>query len=658
MQNRSLPSDVHGELRSALPMTAERRRGVLVVLALSLAAAAAYSSACSDVFVGYNALRSIRDNEDIRSLSPLSRAMSLHLTGEQALADGGTFVRRPVLSLSFALNQAILGNRAGSYVLVNILIHFAAALLLFALTRRTLRAAGWREGDGLGAGNVAFAVALLWLVHPLQTQSVTYFVQRAESLMGLFFLLALYAGARAFATDGSLWKTIAVAACALGVATKEVMATAPLVLYLYDATFVSESFSAPLRRRPVFYALLAATWLIPATLVAATMDDVRIDFRPGRTLPYLLAQPGVILHYLKLSFWPDALFLYVNTQLFSIDPGTTSAVRILAPFAAIAGLLGASLWGIRKKRWYGFVGGTFFLILAPTSTIVATNDTIQEHRMYLPLAAVISLTVIAGAAGLRAIGGSAARRIGATALCVAALALGGRTWVRNRDYHDELRPYHPADLSMAQGILARYAFFRGDAALAQDHYRRILALPPSGFGVGAPERRFHPARVHNDFGNLLVERGALDEARTHFSTAVALLPSFAPAHNNLGVLQLMSNELDGAAASLERAIGLERGAPEARNNLGLLMVRRGDRDAAERELDAGLRITPGYEAIQRNRGALRGLSGAGATARLEPVVPHWLDDPWLLLRIAAPSGSPGAPDPAVRPSGQRTAREP
>ncbi len=141
----------------------------------------------------YDDLGSIRHNQYINNLWNPIEAMSLPL-----INSGETVARRPVLSVSFALNRAVLGAEPWGYHLINLAIHIAAALLLFGIVRRTLCLEQYRERYGTKSLGLALFIAVIWLVHPLQTESVTYIVQRAESLMGMLFLLTLYCSVRGF----------------------------------------------------------------------------------------------------------------------------------------------------------------------------------------------------------------------------------------------------------------------------------------------------------------------------------------------------------------------------------------------------------------------------------------------------------------------------
>ena len=361
-------------------------RGWLAVAVILLAGIAVYWNSFDGVFV-YDDFGSVRDNPFIRRLWPLTDAMSI------PKADGGeTVARRPILSLSFALNFAISQRETWSYHLVNLIVHLAAGLLLFGIVRRTLCLERLRRYGEDRSVVVAFAVALLWTVHPLQTESVTYIVQRAESLMGMLYLLTVYASLRAFSSPRPHpWMALAIVACALGMGVKEVMITAPLIVFLFDGIFVSDSYEQAWQRRKGFYLDLAATWAVVLLMVVFIGGKgASEDFVERSPLAYAATQPGVILYYLWLTFWPWEQAMDYNWPL------ANSALDVILPGIVIVGLLGVTGWGLYRRRWYGFVGAWFFVILGPSSSFAALGQTLQEHRMYLSLAAVILLLVLGG----------------------------------------------------------------------------------------------------------------------------------------------------------------------------------------------------------------------------------------------------------------------
>ena len=288
---------------------------------IAVAALAAYYPSFGVPFLLDDA-SSISGNPTIRHLWPLTDALSPPHGG------GLTVEGRPVLNLSLALNVAISGSAVWSYHAVNLAIHVAAGLTLFGIVRRTFSAAS-RD-----AFLFALTTALLWTLHPLQTESVTYIIQRAESLMGLFFLLTLYGFIRGISSPRPVWALgFSVGTCLLGMATKEVMVAAPLVVLLYDATFVTGGFGAALRARRGYYAALAATWVLLARLVVAAGDrGGTIGALTGVAWwEFALTQSRAVIHYAKLAVLPSPLIF---------DYGSDFVLHALsvAPHVALHGL--------------------------------------------------------------------------------------------------------------------------------------------------------------------------------------------------------------------------------------------------------------------------------------------------------------------------------
>jgi len=175
---------------------------------------------------------------------------------------------RPLVQFTFALNYAIGGLKPWGYHAVNIAIHILAGLTLFGIIRRTLELEWLRHKFKFSGSYLAFSIALLWVVHPLQIQSVTYIIQRGESMMGLFYLLTLYCLIRgATGENGRLWYVTGITTCMLGMASKPVMVTAPVVILIFDRLFLSQTLREVMRRRWIFYLGLAASWIILAILL-------------------------------------------------------------------------------------------------------------------------------------------------------------------------------------------------------------------------------------------------------------------------------------------------------------------------------------------------------------------------------------------------------
>ncbi|HSY54782.1 MAG TPA: hypothetical protein VK785_10065, partial [Opitutaceae bacterium] len=185
-----------------------------------------------------------------------------------------------MLNFTFALNYALGDLNVRGYHWFNLLIHTLAGLTLFGIVRRTLLRQGYGGQAlvrpalsgrfGADAVPLALAVAVIWVVHPIQTEAVTYVSQRAESLMGLFYLLTVYCFIRGASATGErrdsqvirplsscLWLLASVLSCFLGTLSKETIVTAPVMVLLYDRTFVAGSFREAWRLRWRYYSGLA-----------------------------------------------------------------------------------------------------------------------------------------------------------------------------------------------------------------------------------------------------------------------------------------------------------------------------------------------------------------------------------------------------------------
>lgn len=149
------------------------------LLVIIMAGLLAFSNNYSGEFI-YDDFDTIVDNPEIKTFSPLwSPLWITHMTPISG---------RPVIALTFALNYAASGMDVFGYHLVNNIIHLLAGLTLFGVIRATLLLPRFAAKYGDRANGFALAIALLWLVHPLQTEAVDYITQRTETLAGLFYL--------------------------------------------------------------------------------------------------------------------------------------------------------------------------------------------------------------------------------------------------------------------------------------------------------------------------------------------------------------------------------------------------------------------------------------------------------------------------------------
>jgi len=535
----------------------------------------------------------ILDNAGIRRLWPL---WSAFWPESKVTAVSG----RPVANFSVALNFALSGTQVWSYHALNLLIHVFAGLTLYGVVRRTLQLPPLAARFGRDARPLALAVALLWTLHPLQTEAVTYIIQRVESLMGLFFLLTLYAFIRATqAPRPRCWQAAAVAACLLGMGTKEVMVTAPVLVLLYDRTFVGGTFREAWRRRRWLHLSLAATWLPLAGLVASTGWDrggaAGFDVGVAPTA-YWLTQFEAVTRYLRLSVWPYPQIFDYGTFWVHGAGQVVSYALIVIPLAV------AAVWALARAPAAGFVGAWFFGILAVTSLVPGTIQMIVEHRMYLPLASVLVSVVLVLYAALG--------RRSWPVFAALALALGLLTARRNADYRSELDLWSDTVAKRPDSPRARNGL-----AFALDHAGRV----PEAIAQFAAALQLAPANaeLHDNLGVTLARAGRAAEAIAQFETAVRLRPDFYVARSNLGNALLQSGDAAGAIRQYEEAVRLRPDYADGEYNLGRALAQTGRTTAAVGHYQTAIRLRPDFAPAHFNFADLLARLGRTAEAIAE-----------------------------------------
>lgn len=564
----------------------ERKRFLLAAGALVLVVAAAYARSFHGPFV-FDDLTSIPENPNIRQLWPLTKAMS---PPPQLGALGG----RPLPSLSFAVNYALGGLDVRGYHAVNLLLHLASVLLVWRVVARSLQSpalAGRYGGEA-----AAFAVALLWGVHPLLSEPVVYIVQRTELMMGFFYLLTLYASLAAWTSARkSAWQAAAVAACALGMACKEPMASAPLLVLLHDLAFRGRPVREVLQERRAFYAGLASSWLVLAAIVAggAQIRGALGGVGGGMTsFEYLRLQTRALTNYLRLVVWPHPLRAAYDWTV----PGP----ELWVPLGlVVVGLILASVWAVRTGRpWAGYLGAWFFLILAPTSSLLPLHtEPVAERRMYLPLVAVLALLVVA-ARGLlvRLLPDARARlRAGAAVTALIAAACVTLTVLRVRDYRtvtgfwEDALAKAPANHTVRNNLGNAYAFDdRIDAAMEQ--YRAAIRLRPD-----------HPLAFFN-VGFTLVHQSRFVEAVEPLQRAVAIRPADADAQFILGRALFGAGRQAEALTHYEASLALQPQDGEVRRDYAIALQGVGRLPDAVREFQATLALRPKDQAAHSKLG--------------------------------------------------------
>jgi len=512
-------------------------RKILLPLLVVMAVVVAFSNSFNGCFI-YDDYIWILENTNIRHF--LSSML---------------YSSRPILGLTFYLNSFSPDDilRAADFHLVNLLIHVASALLLYGVMRRTLRLPALIQKFADTQDFLAASVAIIWAVHPLQTESVTYIVQRSESLMGMFYLLALYSVIRGLdPVQSHRWHTAAIASCALGMASKPVMVTAPLVILLYDSFFVAGSFADAFRERWKLYVGLAATWIIPAALLSVPNESSSSGgFGAAVTdgpVSYFLTQQGVILHYIKLSLWPSGLCIDYDWP--PVD-GFSWCVMMQAGAVVLTAVVVLLL--SRRRNPFGFVGLWFFVNLLPTSSFLPLADYAAEHRMYLPLISVVIVLVF----GVYTLFGRVSQgkldgcqftgRLFGILVALISLALVLVTLDRNRLYESEESMWravvsvNPENLRGHLGVGASL-LKQGRLNEAEKCFKRILEYDTLPRDRIWKKRATVLLMAYINLGVIRFQEGKYKEAEALFRKSISITPCEASRRNLMMALEMQKRQ--------------------------------------------------------------------------------------------------------------------
>jgi hypothetical protein len=316
---------------------------------------------------------------------------------------------RPILDLTLAINYHFGKLNVFGYHLVNLLLHISNGIMLYFILFQTANLPSLKEKYGERAYRIALYASLIFIAHPIQTQAVTYIISRSSVLATTFYLLALLLFIQAFrkssklkahgsplsapgsslhAPRSSLFVGAFFASC-LGMGTKQIVATLPLMLLIYDFFFLSNGDLKILKQRCLSHIAMFSTIAITIYLSASGLQKfVSFDYAKGVQMPYsepvtsiqyFMTQLHVIPYYIKLLFIPTNLNLDYDWPITrSIDLPTVLFFILLAAIVAFA------VWAYRRARLLSFSIIWFFITLSVTSSFVVIYDVIFEHRLYLP----------------------------------------------------------------------------------------------------------------------------------------------------------------------------------------------------------------------------------------------------------------------------------
>ena len=465
---------------------------------------------------------------------------------------------RPVSYMTFALNYYFHGFQTRGYHLVNICIHALAAILLFLLIRTTLNLPPLRAKYSTYTW-LPFAAALVWAVHPLQTQSVSYIIQRMNSLAALFYILSLYLYTRARLARNTEKKWLlfigALLAGILALGSKETAATLPFFIFLYEWYFFQDLKLSWLKRQviPALIMLAGITFLVLLYLGRNPLEYITATYgsREFTLSQRLLTEFRIVVFYISLLLFPHPSRLNLDHHVI-LSTGIFSPVSTLISAVILLLLFIAALVSARKYRLLSFCLLWYLGNIVIESSFIGL-ELIFEHRNYLPSMMLVLLVLTLLLPILRY------PWIKILSISIVVLFFSFWTFERNSVWRDKMTLW-------------------------------------SDSASKSPGK----ARPHNNLGVALKKKYRLDEAVAHFTTTIRLDPEFTEAYNNLANSYILLGRYEEAIAHYKMALALKPNNSLLHRNLGNALFDTWQLQEALFHYKVALRLNPGDIEARQN----------------------------------------------------------
>jgi Flp pilus assembly protein TadD len=535
-----------------------------------------YSNILGSAFV-FDDRQNIQENPNIR-LSKLT------LEGITRAGLESPSSNRPVANISFALNYYFHQYNVVGYHFVNILIHITAGIFLYLFAKTTLSIPALHSRYGSHRW-IPFLTSCIWLVHPIQTQSVTYIVQRMNSMAAMFYVLSLllYAKARLAEDKKKKWALFAgcIMAGILALGSKEIAVTLPLFILLYEWYFFQELSRTWLKRHfPPFVGILILLALVALMFLGAhPLERILTSYetRDFTLTQRVLTEFRVVFFYISLLIFPHPSRLNLDHD-FPISYSLIDPITTLLSMGTIMGLIGLSLYMAKKERLISFCILWFLGNLVIESSVIGL-EIVFEHRTYLPSMLVSLMAVVLVYQRIKP------KWLMAAVLCAVVMVCSVWAYERNSVWSDHLTLFSDVVEKSPNKVRPHYNLGnelakRGRLEEAINHYFEALRIEPDD------------AEVHDNLGIALGRQGRLEEAISHCSKAVQIRPNHANSHYNLGLALALQGRQEEAMRCFSRAVRIRPDCAEAHLNLGAILASQGKLDQAINHFSEVLRIRP------------------------------------------------------------------
>jgi protein O-mannosyl-transferase len=478
--------------------------------------------------------------------------------------------------LTFAFNYKVHNLNEFGYHVINLLIHILNGILVYFLVMQTLRTPVMKKSEITHAGLIPLFSALLFVLHPIQTQAVTYIVQRFTSLATSFYLLSLLIYIIWRLSDKKLSRNLtiyilSIISAVLAMKTKEIAFTLPVIIILYEFLFFEGNKKIRIASLVPF---ILTMFIIPVGALGllaqqnGLINDINESTKVMTVMSrwdYLYTQLRVIITYLRLIIFPVNQNLDYNYPLYtSFFDGEvlSSFLALLVLFMCAIYLLYRSKQGNYVLRLISFGILWFFITISVESSFIPIADVIFEHRVYLPsvgLFVAIVVSIVSFVDGY--VSGKSATFFLAALIFLISISFAGASFARNRVWRDEITMW--SDVVMKSPM---------------------------------------KARVHNNLGFAFEKRGLYNKALEHLTRAIALNLLFDEAYYNRGNVYYKIGQYDLAIYDYTQTIMINPLHVNAYNNRGILVSLKGNFDEAINDFNMALMINPYFANAYCNRG--------------------------------------------------------
>ncbi|MFC1837669.1 tetratricopeptide repeat protein [Thermodesulfobacteriota bacterium] len=525
--------------------------------------------------------------------NPHIQISSLSWDAIKAAAFESPLKHRPVPYITLALNYYYDGFNLAGYHLFNILIHLAAGIFLYMFLKTTVLLQRG-EKEAVTVCWLSFTAVMIWLVHPLHIQSVTYIIQRMNSMAAMFYILSLLLYVRGRLVKGHVKQSVlflgSLFSGLLALGSKENAATLPFFILLYEWYFFQDLRLDWLRKRllPILGVLFLLACIAIFFLGLHPLASIMKGYgsRDFTMEQRVLTEIRVVLFYISLLFLPYPARLNLdhdfNLSLSLLNPPATFlSLCVLAGLFCLAIILG------KRERIVSFSILWFLGNLIIESSVIGL-EIIFEHRTYLPSMLPVLALVMTGSRI------PAKRWMQVLAATLIVLLFSAWTYQRNLVWQDEVTlrrdaaakaPVKPRALAILANALER----KGQFEEAAYYYNETLNLNPR-----------NADEIHFNLGNVYVAQRKLPEAVLHFREAVSLSPETAIMRLNLANALSVQGQFYEAYKELKELIRQHPEEPRAHNNLGVLLMQQGRFEEAALQFSQALKLVPNYRNARIN----------------------------------------------------------